>query len=184
MMLDEQLLEKARREGVRVAEAERQVELIRADYHTLVRRLHLGGASLREIAQALGLSHQRVQQMVTSAGGTWWQRVWHSRSLRRDAICTFCERSPSEVDKLIAGPNVYICDACVARAERTVAGAQGGPLVRAKRVAARCSFCRKRRSAERPLIAGPAANICADCLRVCRQILDDRAVVARPRSGP
>ena len=120
-VLDEQLLTKAHAEAARLAEAERQVLLTRADYHTAVRRLHLAGASLREVAEALGVSHQRVQQMVGLAGGTWWQRAWAARSRRRrDAVCTFCGRPPAELDKLIAGPNVFICDACVALAEKAL----------------------------------------------------------------
>lgn len=180
MALDDQLLKKAERQGAALAEAERQAQLARADYNTLVRRLHLGGGSLREIAQALGLSHQRVQQIVDNAGGTWWQRVWRSRTIRRDAVCTFCERPPSEVEKLIAGPNVFICDRCVALAETALSTdmndpAGPSPLTRAKAGAGRCSFCGKRRGAERPLAVGPAARVCRDCLAVCRQILDDRA---------
>src|SRR2546421_12178848 len=109
MTLDEQLLKKAQREAARFAELERDAQLSRADYHTAVRRLHLGGGSLREIAETLGLSHQRVAQIVAAAGGSWWQRVWRTRTVRRDAVCTFCQRPPGEVSKLIAGPNVYIC---------------------------------------------------------------------------
>jgi len=30
--------------------------------------------------------------------------------------CSFCDRSHSEVEKLIAGANVFICNRCVARA--------------------------------------------------------------------
>lgn len=177
MTLDEQLLQKARAEGERFAEAERQALLARTDYHTVVRRLHLSGGSLREIARALGLSHQRVQQIVKGAGGSWWQRVWRSRNIARDAVCTFCERPSSEVAKLIAGPNVYICDACVALAERAVAGASNrGTLVIAKGAAARCSFCRRfRKGTDRPIVAGVSSNVCGECLRICRQILDDRA---------
>jgi ATP-dependent Clp protease ATP-binding subunit ClpX len=29
------------------------------------------------------------------------------------AVCSFCGRSESEVEKLISGPNVYICDHCI-----------------------------------------------------------------------
>jgi hypothetical protein len=179
MALDEQLLKKARKQGTELAAAERQVQLARADYHTAVRRLHLGGASLREVAQALGLSHQRVQQIVNGAGGSWWQHMWRSRGASRDAICTFCERPPSEVAKLIAGPDVFICDACVSLAEAglaTPAGQEPGRgLSLVRTLGARCSFCRKRRRADRALVGVPTARICAECLILCRQILDDRA---------
>ena len=32
--------------------------------------------------------------------------------------CSFCGKDESEVSKLVAGPRVYICDACVATAKR------------------------------------------------------------------
>ena len=32
--------------------------------------------------------------------------------------CSFCGKNAAEVSKLVAGPNVYICDACVAIASR------------------------------------------------------------------
>jgi len=32
--------------------------------------------------------------------------------------CSFCGKDESEVSKLVAGPRVYICDACVAAAKR------------------------------------------------------------------
>ncbi len=38
---------------------------------------------------------------------------------------------------------------------------------------AECSFCGKRRSGERPLVIGPTSNICGDCAKVCRQIIED-----------
>lgn len=37
---------------------------------------------------------------------------------RRKLACSFCGKSAAEVSKLVAGPNVYICDACVAVAAR------------------------------------------------------------------
>ena len=176
MTLDAPLLNKAKAQAAQFAEAERQAQLSRGDYHSAVRRLHLAGGSLREIAQALGVSHQRVQQMVSSAGGTWWQRVWHSRSLKRDTVCTFCERPPSEVAKLIAGPNVYICDACVALAQRAATeGSSRGGMAPVRSLTARCSFCGRLRSRSRPLAGAAAAAVCGECLQLCRQILTDRA---------
>jgi ATP-dependent Clp protease ATP-binding subunit ClpX len=32
--------------------------------------------------------------------------------------CSFCGRSAAEVEKLVAGPRVYICDRCAAEAIR------------------------------------------------------------------
>jgi ATP-dependent Clp protease ATP-binding subunit ClpX len=37
---------------------------------------------------------------------------------RNRLACSFCGRTAAEVAKLVAGPNVYICDRCVAEATR------------------------------------------------------------------
>lgn len=171
--MDEQLLNQARAAGARLADAEREALLTRADYHTAIRRLHLAGASLREIARALSLSHQRVQQVVSAAGGSWWQ-VWRRRGATPDAACSWCNRPPSEVAKLIAGPKVYICDACVEAAEEAIRN--GGPDVASGAAAGgryRCDFCRKRSSDSRPIVVGPP-HVCGECLRTCSEILDSR----------
>ena len=124
MAIHQELLKKAKAAADRLADMEREVQLARTEYHSIVRRMHLAGASLREIAQALGLSHQRVQQIVQGTGGSWWQRIWRSRNLKGDLICTFCKRSQNQVSKLIAGPKVYICDRCVAMAEKGMEGSE------------------------------------------------------------
>jgi hypothetical protein len=177
MPVSEDLLAKARVAGAGLEEAERQVLLARAEYHTAVRRLHLAGGSLREIAEALNISHQRVQQMVNGAGGSWWSRVWRARNVRRDAVCSFCERPPSELAALIAGPDVYICDECVGQAQTLAAGGSGtGAAVMelAKEGdRTRCSFCGK---SDRPVIRTASANICGECLGFCRDILQNRNV--------
>ena len=36
-----------------------------------------------------------------------------TRKKRDDLFCSFCSKSQEEVKKLIAGPNVYICDECI-----------------------------------------------------------------------
>jgi ClpX C4-type zinc finger len=163
---DPALLAQAKGAGAALADAERQVLLSRADYHTAIRRLHLAGGSLREIAEALSLSHQRVQQIVATAGGSWWQ-VWRGRRTKRDAVCTWCDRPPSEVAKLIAGPNVFICDVCVAAAERQLKGTSRPPAGASRS----CGFCSRRANNARSLAYG-THSICTDCLRVCREILD------------
>ena len=177
MVISEELLERARVAAGRLAEAEREVLVARGDYHTMIRRMHLAGASLREIAGELGLSHQRVAQIVEAEGGSWWQRIWRTRGrARRDAACTFCGGAPSEVAKLIAGPDVFVCDVCVAGAERALRGRPvAGLEVAGARARAQCSFCAKRRDADRALVVAKHATVCAECVGACRQILEDRA---------
>jgi hypothetical protein len=169
-----ELLDRARAAGADLAEAEHRVLTSRADYHTAIRRMHLAGAPLREIAEALSISHQRVQQIVNVSGGSWWRRAWRTRRTTRDAVCTWCERPPSEVSKLVAGPNLYICDACViaaGRVERATTKTPG-PLKLAKVGSReRCSFCRKRATDARALVTGPA-HICGECLKICHEIME------------
>jgi hypothetical protein len=181
-MLEPELLETARAAGAAFEAAERTALLARADYHTAIRRLHLAGASLREIATALSLSHQRVQQIVNKAGGSWWRRAWKTRRGAPDAVCSWCAGPPSEVAKLIAGPHVYICDACIAAAERVAAGGSPTPTfsrTTARAAAGRCSFCSRRADRDRPVVTGPGGHICVECLRTCREILDGRVGASR-----
>lgn len=126
--MDSDLLAEARRAQVRLIDAERDADVARADFHRAVRRLHLHGASLRELAGTLGLSHQRVHQIVESAGGS--RRWLRDRPKSRPApqvACTFCGQGRSQGAKLIAGPHVYICDTCVPQARAVItSGPQPG----------------------------------------------------------
>jgi hypothetical protein len=64
MTLDEAALKAAREAREELLVRQRDAERARVDYHHEIRRLHAAGGSLREIADALGLSHQRVHQIV------------------------------------------------------------------------------------------------------------------------
>jgi ATP-dependent protease Clp ATPase subunit len=46
---------------------------------------------------------------------------------RRQLRCSFCRRDEAHVAKLVAGPRVYICDACVEIAARIMTDAGDGP---------------------------------------------------------
>jgi ATP-dependent protease Clp ATPase subunit len=39
--------------------------------------------------------------------------------------CSFCQKSEDEIKKLVAGPNVYICNECVAVAARLMSEGPG-----------------------------------------------------------
>jgi ClpX C4-type zinc finger len=155
------------------AEAERQVLLARTDYRTAIRRLQLAGGSLREIADALSSSHQGVQQIVNGAGSSWWTRVWRTPNVTADLVCTWCDRPHSEVARLIAGPNVFICESCLEAAGRAIRVASRPGLKRAGSGAK--GRCRKRGGRARAVAVGGAAGVCEACLQICRQILDGRA---------
>jgi ATP-dependent Clp protease ATP-binding subunit ClpX len=40
--------------------------------------------------------------------------------------CSFCGKDETQVAKLVAGPKVYICDACVATARNIMDNSNGG----------------------------------------------------------
>jgi AraC-like DNA-binding protein len=64
MALDEKLREEAKQLRDKLLDLQHEEERTRADYQHAIRRLHAKGGSLREIADELGLSHQRVHQIV------------------------------------------------------------------------------------------------------------------------
>src|SRR3954453_11739318 len=64
MTLDEQLLGEAKTVRERLLDMQHEVERARVDYQHVIRQLHAKGGSMREIAEGLGLSHQRLHQIV------------------------------------------------------------------------------------------------------------------------
>jgi hypothetical protein len=64
MTLDEKILGEAKELRERLLDLQHEEERARVDYQHAIRRLHAKGGSLREIADELGLSHQRVHQIV------------------------------------------------------------------------------------------------------------------------
>jgi ATP-dependent Clp protease ATP-binding subunit ClpX len=73
--------------------------------------------------------------------------------------CSFCRRSEHEVEKLVAGVGVYICDGCVRRASEIMesSGSAGAPTRRSlfSRAWARLAGFAKPRG-HRPRIAAQA----------------------------
>ncbi len=45
---------------------------------------------------------------------------------RKRLACSFCGKSAAEVEKLVAGPKVYICNECVTTASRIMKGDDPG----------------------------------------------------------
>ena len=190
MGLDPELVREAKAAREFLLAFQHAAERARVDYHHTIRRLHAAGGSLREIAEVLRLSHQRVHQIIDEAAEpTRWR--WRRRGQVMHGPpgpCSFCGRSHEECDRLIAGPGLFICDRCVAQATRLSPNAPGegwpeGPLrLEVRGSGARCSFCGKDRRQGVFLVAGelaatPAgkfgegARICDECLDLCLEIL-------------
>jgi ATP-dependent Clp protease ATP-binding subunit ClpA len=64
MTLDDAVLNEARELRARLLELQHEADRAKLDYHHSIRRLHAAGGSMREIAEELSLSHQRVHQIV------------------------------------------------------------------------------------------------------------------------
>ena len=194
MALDPALVRDAEAARERLIESQHAAEQARVDYHHAIRRLHAAGGSLRQIAEVLRLSHQRVHQIIDEAAEPrrrWWRRPeagWQGPGPA--GPCSFCGRSRKECAKLIAGPGVFICDGCVAHASRLVAGvpvedrAEAAMLVEPSGSQARCSFCGKQARQVRHLVAsglasapggkfGHGTRICDECLVLCNEILSE-----------
>jgi len=165
MVLDERLMTEARAAAARIADLERETASAITQYHRAVRRLYVAGSSMREIADALQLSHQRVHQMIERFGGP--RRRWKlGKRARGPAACSFCERKGDEVTTLVAGPDAYICAECIESA-----GAGSFDKVHGASTL-RCSFCAKPRQDVARMVAGSKAQICEQCLRLSKEISD------------
>src|SRR5215472_10487518 len=173
MPLSESLLREAREARDQVIELEYAADRARLSYQHAIRRLHADGGSLRDIAEALGLSHQRVHQIVEGAEG----KV--ALKSARDAIaCSFCDLPKSEARRIVAGPDVFICDRCIALASEVVrdGAAKANERVTlapvsAGKAPAPCSFCGKKAQLGLPMAGTASVRICRDCLGLCYDIL-------------
>jgi len=108
-------------------------------------------------------------------------------------VCTFCDKNQTQVEKLIAGPSVYICNTCVDLTRSVIdsgepAATQVGQVnaVPGQAPRARCSFCGKYRPQVPGMTAIPVeppgkargkanafAGICTECLDLCDEIITE-----------
>lgn len=177
MVLDRDLLVHARATQAAAGEAEQQLSTARRAFHASVADLSVAGGSRREIAAALGLSHQRVHQIVDEVTST---KRPARRKVRSAPRCSFCDTPEDTACKLIAGPGCYICDRCMARADRAMrtgqpqtAGSGTIEPVSASLAPWTCTFCRKKRSQVPAVarLAGARTSVCAECLALCLEIV-------------
>jgi hypothetical protein len=187
MSVDEALLLGATRARDRFVASQHEADRAQVSYQHAIRTLHASGASLREIADALGLSYQRVHQIVDPSSGK-----GALKGSTAEAVCAFCGRGKADGGRLIAGPGLCICERCVdlagevlAEGDRRSDDCTAIVNVDGADAKARCSFCGKRRRhvggmAEAPMrpSVGKGAQrgrqgvrICNACVDLCGEIL-------------
>ncbi len=84
---------------------------------------------------------------------------------RKPRMCSFCSKPQDQVQRLIAGPNVFVCDECVVR----ILTRPEAPQEERGRC---CSFCGKKQRQEVSLAVGSqGVCICTACLALCQEIL-------------
>jgi len=191
MTVDRDLLANALRARAELIELQHEAELAQVGYQHAIRCLHASGASLREVADALGVSYQRVHQIVDVSTGKGALKQSGAQS-----ACSFCGLDSAHAHRIIAGPGTFICDRCVELAgEVLIDGAPrsnaGTSLVSLAGAdgKARCGFCGRRRAQADAMIEAPArpqagklrgrrpgVRICAACVALCREIVADEEV--------
>jgi ATP-dependent protease Clp ATPase subunit len=96
-----------------------------------------------------------------------------------DATCAFCSRTMPRAVHLVAGPSIFICDACVihamARMVQPDASADPGEGASPGESASQryCSFCGKPDDLVRCLALCGKAGICNECVFVCLEVILD-----------
>ena len=168
MSLDPPLLAKARAAAQALHQGEAGIEPLRENHRTGLRALHAAGASLREIATALGLSHQRVHQLVQP------QTVAAEKPARRGRApaggprsrCTCCVCGG--VGAAAATGYGSVCAPCRAAGQALLDGeGEGGDrglrLVR-RHQRPRCGACGRQPDAGEAFLAGAFGAMCRQCL--------------------
>ena len=192
MTLDEDVLRDVEAARDHLEALEDQAYEARAALHQAIRRLHATGGSMREIATALGMSHQRVHQIIGTDGivEVETSAVTEVSSLpvpgsssaavavtANEDVCSFCGAPRRELERLLAGPGpVFICGACVRQAnlavqQRSAKGMRSVPIEED----ATCTFC-----ANASAIGGVMAEaepkgsprICSRCTETCRRLVN------------
>lgn len=124
-------------------------------------------------------------------------------SMEADFTCSFCGRARREVRKLVSGPRIFICDACVEACVRVASpGVQFPPdhalpvkLLtvgsKAQGIPEACGFCGELRRDSRVAFGStdPASSgrcICAGCVGLSIEIMEEEEGLANEqlRSWP
>lgn len=172
----------------RVDELERALELARVSYHESVRSMHQAGASLRELAGGLGISHQRIHQIVGTGATGSAAPAEAPRLPGALTVCDYCGTERHDDLQFVPGPGVGICEGCVNAGESAIDGGYRGQSgVFFSRVdpnaKEHCAFCKKSARQVNRLVIADENAVCDECLGRCRTILTRKAAAHATRTA-
>lgn len=167
-MRNEKLVKAALDRQKRILELEVEMNSAKENYSDAVRKLHESDMSYREIAVRLGVSHQRIHQIVEEKRKK--EQPW-IKLVKHDLHCVFCGLSNNQVDKLVAGSKTFICDSCaencskVAETNNTMSNKHVTfkPLKASTR--STCSFCARAGKGRTPIVGSQKHQLCDVCLQ-------------------
>src|SRR5262249_8799272 len=96
--------------------------------------------------------------------------------------CSFCGLNKFDIESLVAGPQVAICDGCIQAFHAVIAKGAPLPLEASiqEGVDAQCNFCHKSPPEVPGLLVRNASAICPECLHVCVDLTEDSWREAQP----
>ena len=99
--------------------------------------------------------------------------------------CSFCGASHNEYRRLVPGPEVYICNACVGQAFEAILRNRPSAAAPDTKLDPYCAFCGKKSIEVKRLAATDSARICDECLGDAFKILmeEDQPVVGAVTFG-
>lgn len=172
MIMKNRLLRECETARKELRRCEKAVVGARAAFEESLRRLYVAGASTGKIAEALGLSRQRVHQVIGAVPKPHERRA-NSLSHKPSRGCSFCGKSTKHVGKLVAGPNVHICNGCIGAASMLLANRASQSESHFARLPSDsrkpCSFCGQRKEGLARASAG-GHQICGNCLALVKDL--------------
>ena len=89
---------------------------------------------------------------------------------RTPVICSFCGKSMKEVNKIIQGPSVHICNECVDTCGKILSGVSISDWTNPSE--GECRFCKRDASLGIQVIVKQSTDtkICNDCVKLCVEV--------------
>lgn len=136
-----------------------------------------------EVARQLLQVATALEEALKRAYGKQWDTAMPEGAPEsQDRACSFCGKGPEEARKLIAGPSVFICDACVGLCDEILEQEDGAgsdceaaPAPSPDSEERLCGICMEPRETDELVFLPHAAYMCATCLEEIQIVRDKQA---------